>query len=565
MPEAGFSAREGRLSPYSAQKTVRLNYPPTKVDLNFTPQPFATRLLIDGHPVAQPRLSYRQLSNATLLVLSTPQTQVTVRFNDFEAVLTTDATGNAQYQLQHLKPAFCDILNAVCVSSRGLEKHFDIVWHPSFLFQTEECRLEERTGEIVLHLAGMADGPPDTEISFQATYCFKVIGSTTITVADLQRRGTCSLSLDPNLLTTAGWIYCNASTQNQRLDETKLQFRDLETALEQLDIEIAKTKTLDFQLCLERALVLRDLERLLEATDDLQACFETLDDATPQQILTVTELLKELRGMGNEWARHTLKAVSIKMFALPRLERAVKACTTGSFSADGLERYLSHLPETSAIPTHVLERLLSVGRFDFRLHCVKRLLGARSKVAVDAILGWYGRGNLSGEKAIQILEKADILFVLRCLPEDTPGQWVERLLSSAADQQISSEEGLVCLGDRIWCDAGWGRVERIEEATGRAKPFCFAGDKDVKVYVTLRPGTDAESVVLDTTDRRIHFVEAPQVFTCIKCERYSARTPNLIAGAHNRESHGGVSPAFRRETKPERNLTFFTTRPQSNQ
>jgi hypothetical protein len=32
-------------------------------------------------------------------------------------------------------------------------------------------------------------------------------------------------------------------------------------------------------------------------------------------------------------------------------------------------------------------------------------------------------------------------------------------------------------------------------------------------------------------------------------------------GAHNRQSHGGVGPAYRREIKPERNLTFLTTMP----
>lgn len=404
-------------------------------------------------------------------------------------------------------------------------------------------------------------GPPDTKISFQVTYCFEIIGSITTTIADFRRKGTCSLTLDPDLLITAGWIYCNVSDHNSRLDEIKLQFRDSETALEQLDAEIAKAKRPDFQSHLERALVLRVLERLPEATDDLQVCFEMLNDATPQQILVVTELLRELRDMGNEWAKYTLTAVSIEMFAVHRLERAVQASKSGKFSAGGLERYLSHLPVTSAIPNQVLERLLLVGQFDSRLNCAQRLLQRKSKTALDAVLAWADQGHLTEKEAYHILEESSASFILRCLPDDTPRQWIERLLETATDQKAVREAGLVRPRSRIQCDAGYGRVDYIEDKYGHEKLFCFTEDTDVRLHVTLRPEADAERVVLDTTTRTIHFIEAKEVYTCTKCEHFSACSPNLIMGAHNRQSHGGLGPSYRRESRPVRHLKFLTTRP----
>lgn len=557
VPRATFNAKSGQISACSVRKTVRLNYPPVKVGLDFVPRIFACRLLLSDSPVGRFRLSQTQLSEAGLQVLAMPGTLVHLRLDGFERALTADSTGHVHYDLRNLGSVLTAVRNVVHISSRGLEKHFEVVWYPDFCFEEEKCYVEETASGVVLHIAGKASGPPGTRITFQATHCFRAIGSITMTIAEFQLRQSCCLALDPDMSKTAGWVYCIALTERQRLREIKIEFRDLATALEHLNEKIDRTESADFQLLLERSLVLRDLGRLPEATDDLQRCFCALDEATSEQILVVRELLQEMCALDGEWARCTLKAVSIKMFALHRLESAIRASETGSLSANGLERYLQHLPETSSIPCRVLERLLAVGQFEFRVSCARRLLARKSETAVVTVIEWASESRLAKDEAFDILDGADPVFVLRCLPKSTSQEWIEHFLAKAESQAPKSGAAIVRPKTRIQCDAGWGRVERIEDDNGHQKLFCFADDRDVKLYVTLRPESDSEPVVLNTASGRIHFTEATEVYTCAKCNRFSASNPNLILGVHNREVHGGLGPSYRPERTRTRHLTFI--------
>jgi DNA helicase-2/ATP-dependent DNA helicase PcrA len=106
----------------------------------------------------------------------------------------------------------------------------------------------------------------------------------------------------------------------------------------------------------------------------------------------------------------------------------------------------------------------------------------------------------------------------------------------------------------LHCDAGWSRVGRILDATGRERSAMPLGDRSGTLHVILRPSIDALPAVVDLEARRIAFAPEAPLYTCTRCEHFSAHDPHLIGGAHNNAAHDGLGPRYRREREPVRRL-----------
>jgi DNA helicase II / ATP-dependent DNA helicase PcrA len=119
---------------------------------------------------------------------------------------------------------------------------------------------------------------------------------------------------------------------------------------------------------------------------------------------------------------------------------------------------------------------------------------------------------------------------------------------------ILDEPDIIMPGMWLRCDAGWGRIEKILDMLKRPLPHTERTNSFVRYIITLRPKQDAEPVEIDVSASRIRFTEAKQVFTCAKCNQFTAATEARVTNDHNHAVHNGVSPAFKPERKPERKL-----------
>jgi hypothetical protein len=112
----------------------------------------------------------------------------------------------------------------------------------------------------------------------------------------------------------------------------------------------------------------------------------------------------------------------------------------------------------------------------------------------------------------------------------------------------------------VWvlCGAGWGRVERIEDGDGQQVERFFYTQTGYRLSVTLRPSVDSEPIIVDQVAGQISFPKAKHLYTCSKCEAFTAQDPHVIVSGHNHVSHGNVGPAVRRESKLLRSLETLT-------
>ncbi|HEC33281.1 MAG TPA: hypothetical protein ENI37_01015, partial [Chloroflexi bacterium] len=244
-----------------------------------------------------------------------------------------------------------------------------------------------------------------------------------------------------------------------------------------------------FELLLERAFVCYDAGDPQKARADWQWCFEHLDDGTIPQILALVELVQAAGDPA------TCRALQLKMFAARRIERLRRAHRQGEVSAEYFQRYLDYLPRSGLLHKATCRQLLSVDDETVRLHAVQQLIRRKDALGVDAVLAWVEAATLSDADAIAIL-RLNAQFSVDYLEERLDNPVALRLLE-VLSLELGDRTPIVRPGTWVYTDAGWGRIERIGDPTGKPVRQFISGQTEYRLYVTLRPTVDSEPIEVD--------------------------------------------------------------------
>ena len=299
-----------------------------------------------------------------------------------------------------------------------------------------------------------------------------------------------------------------------------------------------------FELLLERAFIYRDMGNPQAAQLAWQWCFDHLDDGTIPQILALADLVEATGDQA------TLTGLKLKMFAPARVEHLLQE--HNRVSTEHFQRYLDRLPRSGLLHRATSRQLLSVDDETVRLHAVQQLIRRNDTLGVDAVLRWVEAATLSDADATAILRLSG-QFSADYLEGRLDNPTALRLLE-ALSLELGDRTPVVRPGIWVCTDAGWGRIERIEDLTGRSVQQYIRGQTDYRLFVTLRPSIDAEPIEVDLTRKLISFCEAVCIYTCTKCKGCSACDWSLLVNRHDKVAHGGVGPAYRKERVTFRSL-----------
>lgn len=179
---------------------------------------------------------------------------------------------------------------------------------------------------------------------------------------------------------------------------------------------------------------------------------------------------------------------------------------------------------------------------------------------------------------------ADLWQAIAPLPPGNPGQpfaGMAELIPPAASPTTAQSAGqsaaqsagrdagkkappFIVPGTWVQCDAGWGQVEKIIDAHGQMLDRLPTPASRARFIVQLRPGSAAERVEIDLTQKWVFFSQNLRIYTCSKCERFSTTDPYRIVSQHNNAAHGGVGASYRPEKqlyRPLKHLLFQTDAP----
>ena len=303
-----------------------------------------------------------------------------------------------------------------------------------------------------------------------------------------------------------------------------------------------------FEFFLERAIVYRNLGDAVKSREDRLRCREWIDTGTIPQILALHDLMAEI-GEQNQ-----LQTLKVMMFSPSRTERLLREHKESKVSTLHYRAYLDRLPRFQLLPEETCTLLLSIEDERARLSAAQQLIRRAKPQGPEAVLRWVQDAQMSDADAVALF-KLKGRFSADQIEQHTENPIALRLLEALA-RELGDRTPIVRPATWTHTSAGWGRINRIEDLEGNQIEQFLRSQDGYRLFVTLRPGYDAETVVVDLAAKRITFPEADRIYTCTKCYCFSSRDHSLVTNPYNGHdgvAHGGEGAGYR----PEKTTTRY--------
>jgi DNA-directed RNA polymerase alpha subunit len=315
---------------------------------------------------------------------------------------------------------------------------------------------------------------------------------------------------------------------------------DVETApvavrLASLNADLA-SKSPPFDLMLERAVLRRAVGQFAASRRDCRWCSEHLDEAPVDLVLALYRLVRD---DGDQALQEKLQS---DMFNLASIRRLVREYEQGRVTRQKLSEYLGALAAPTFLGMTACKLLLIVPDDRVRLTAVERLVRHNEPEGVEAILEWARVGTMSDADAVAMLER-NAIFSRNILLRHSDDPSALRLLESIL-KGLGEVGRVLRQGYWILCRAGWGRIDRIEDASGRQAELFLRGQSGFRLSVTLRPRAEGERVVIDLDAGTISFEKAETMWRCTKCDFFASRESNQVQRQHETAAHGNMRPGM---------------------
>lgn len=291
-----------------------------------------------------------------------------------------------------------------------------------------------------------------------------------------------------------------------------------------------------FSAYCERIFLRRAMRQESREDSELGWCYEHIEEATLEQMAA---LVREFRD------HPVAKAMRDKLYAPERLRPILDAYRAGQLSETKLALYLEDLPSVALLHRSSCELLLTVPDERIRLAAAQQLIKRGHRGGVGAVLDWLEHGELSDRDAHDLLQ-GNPQLVAEVLKERLLVPATFGVLDALA---VEFPESMPVLAIRpgcwVRCRAGWGQVERLTRDDGRSAPWVRPADlAECTLHVTLRPGHDAEPVIIRPEARELQFLRVARLYLCTKCRGFAAADFNLVCREHNHAAHQGLGPSF---------------------
>ena len=325
-----------------------------------------------------------------------------------------------------------------------------------------------------------------------------------------------------------------------------------------LEEQIQKHPKREFLLRFERACLYETFKDHIGRDHEVTWCFQNLEKASPVRILVLYRWL-EKRDPENH------KAVRIRMYSENYLQLLFETLPN---TPQILQDYLRDLPKTSIItPASALLILEHQTDPVIDIHCLFILIKRSNKQGVIQICDRIDAGALSDSDAIALL-KENPRFSLEALSTLPRKPLTNRLIAHLATTD-SDQQDFIVPGWWVLTDAGWGRIERIQDPETQENLQYYDTRKDTpRLAITLQRGRSSESITFDLSAQTIQFEDARWVYVCTKGDcKFITADVNRLRGEHNRGAHMGLGPAFRPSsaTFKARKLPTYCSSPPENE
>jgi len=319
----------------------------------------------------------------------------------------------------------------------------------------------------------------------------------------------------------------------------RLRLGNLEERLAWLDAAIAREGE-RFDYLAEQALLWRALGDEAQVIQALRCCLAQADNAPVEQVVA----------LANAFNDHPIAdTLRSSLYQPHRVHVVLEAHQAGQLSDADWQTYLDELRQHASrllTAPQAWEPLLQIPDEEVRRATVRQLVVHGDPVGLEALLKWLREGELFESEVLETLEK-NLDFAARILESRSADPIALRLLMRLAEKHPNRVPVLyVQRGYWVRCQAGWGRIERIQRLDGYEVPYVYLKElyRNYRLWIVLRPDEDAEPVVLDLDRGEVRFLLPSRHYLCTKCGQFAARRHGWVTGRHERSAHEGWHPRF---------------------
>lgn len=286
---------------------------------------------------------------------------------------------------------------------------------------------------------------------------------------------------------------------------------------------------------IEISLISKHLGKMDAGVYDLKKCCENLIPATSREILTLQTILSQAK-------KTDLEEILGKQIIQPQvITRLCDDMTSGNLSLSEFLSLLKLAPSSKTWPGKTCEALIQVEDPKIRFKALVQLVSKDIRTAVAWIIQLVDQSQLSIDDAVSMLheEKIGAIQQLKSMENDPTAEELLQLLN-----RYNPYSGLpiVRIGSWVMTNAGWGRIEEIEDPTTRISVDSFLEDSgkyvlSVLLHIHESPSLEGEKATINMLTGKIIFLRARQVYICKYCQAFATAQKDIFK-MHLTVSHG---------------------------
>ena len=322
---------------------------------------------------------------------------------------------------------------------------------------------------------------------------------------------------------------------------------------------LIESPTPPFAALAERGLLHGALGDSAARQQDLMAACRQVVEAPLTQALGLLEVAGDEPGCKAMWPR-----------VLRRVAEAQAAYQDGSLSARHYTRFWAEMKANRLSPLNFqgsvefLASLLDAPDVAIGLVAARKLVEKAEAEGVRFLLASVERGKLETQYVLPCLEANLAASVRLLLAEGTAP--ARELVAALERRHPDALPPPIRPGDWVRCGAGWAYITRIEAASGAGvgEVHPYELGRGWRFHATLRPGHDAEPVVIEAPSGAVHFERPTDIYVCqnLLCQGFAASTLQTVA-QHWVKAHGNGGLHYKRVpcVHPKNELKFDSRRP----
>jgi hypothetical protein len=312
-----------------------------------------------------------------------------------------------------------------------------------------------------------------------------------------------------------------------------LQLVDPETRLGELEQHLSGSEA--FESRLEQALIQQQyLGQVQNSRQALEWCLAHLNQAAGRALVSLHELLNPFQDLKVRFGA--------RLFESDCINRVLEFRRDGVITGSQYGQMLHDAPPPHEWSLETCLLLIFSTDQHLRSYSIGQMVTRDTRRAVLAVIHLTKEGTLSQSESIQFLyeEKNRALECLETFSQDTQARQLSNLLKSYRPGRF------IRSGNWVMCDAGWGRIERIEDPiTHQSVVEFLEGQGEFRLHVALHielsDDLKGELAVINMPQKEIVFPRKPSLFVCLQCNQFATGQRNLYQ-SHLFIEHVGAYP-----------------------